>query len=283
MSYLDYYNLKEPPFANVPDLRYFYSNSSFGEAYAKLLGCIEGQKQLTVVYGKCGLGKTVLSRKLFNSFEADSEKYEIFLLVCIHSDMGAGWLLQKMARQLHIDLTGVNKSEDFEKVAGKLENICEAGKHIIIMIDEASMIANMEVFEEIRGLIDFMADNQYKFSCIFFGLPALEEKLMTNPPLLQRVEARVVLAQFPASAVTKDYIEHRFRVAGLLEPVFTEKAYQYIHYSSRGNPRLINIIADNALSEGHLLKIKPIDEKEVERVIMDMGYNTRLKSLFLDA
>ena len=123
----------------------------------------------------------------------------------------------------------------------------------------------------------------YKFSCIFFGLPALEEKLMTNPPLLQRVEARVVLAQFPASAVTKDYIEHRFRVAGLLEPVFTEKAYQYIHYSSRGNPRLINIIADNALSEGHLLKIKPIDEKEVERVIMDMGYNTRLKSLFLDA
>jgi len=283
MSYLDYYNLKEPPFANVPDLRYFYSNSSFGEAYSKLLECIEGQKQLTTVYGKCGLGKTVLSRKLFNSFEANSEKYEIFLLVCIHSDMGAGWLLQKMARQLHIDLTGVNKSEYFEKVAGKLENICEAGKHIIIMIDEASMIANMEVFEEIRGLIDYMADNQYKFSCIFFGLPALEEKLMTNPPLLQRVEARVVLTQFPASAVTKDYIEHRFRVAGLLEPVFTEKAYQYIHYSSRGNPRLINIIADNALSEGHLLKIKPIDEKEVERVIMDMGYNTRLKSLFLDA
>ena len=283
MSYLDYYNLKEPPFANVPDLRYFYSNSSFGEAYSKLLECIEGQKQLTTVYGKCGLGKTVLSRKLFNSFEANSEKYEIFLLVCIHSDMGAGWLLQKMARQLHIDLTGVNKSEYFEKVAGKLENICEAGKHIIIMIDEASMIANMEVFEEIRGLIDYMADNQYKFSCIFFGLPALEEKLMINPPLLQRVEARVVLTQFPASAVTKDYIEHRFRVAGLLEPVFTEKAYQYIHYSSRGNPRLINIIADNALSEGHLLKIKPIDEKEVERVIMDMGYNTRLKSLFLDA
>src|SRR3989339_71553 len=177
MSYLDYYSLKEPPFANVPDLRYFYSSSSFGEAYNKLILTIENSKQLTTVYGKCGLGKTVLSRKLFNSFESAPDKYEAFLLVCIHSDMGAGWLLQKMGRQLHLDLSGVNNSDYFEKVAGKLESICEAGKHIIIMIDEASMIANMEVFEEIRGLVDFMADNKYMFSCIFFGLPTLAEKL----------------------------------------------------------------------------------------------------------
>ena len=283
MSYLSFYNLNEPPFANVPDLRYFYSNSSFGEAYTKLLTSVDGVKQLTTVYGKCGLGKTVLSRKLFNSLEANVEKYEAFLLVCIHSDMGVGWLLQKMARQLHLDLSGVDKTEYFEKVAGRLDSICESGKHVIVMIDEASMIANMEVFEEIRGLIDFMADNKYKFSCIFFGLPSLEEKLMTNPPLLQRVETRIVLSQFPASLITKDYIEHRLRIAGLNEPVFTEKAYQHIHFSSKGNPRLINIIADNALTEGHLIKSRQIDEKEVERVIVEMGYNTRLKSLFMDA
>ncbi|MFH1074298.1 MAG: AAA family ATPase [Candidatus Firestonebacteria bacterium] len=283
MSYLDYYNLKEPPFANVPDLRYFYSGSCFGEAYSKLIMCIEGSKQLTTVYGKCGLGKTVLSRKLFNSFETKEKKYEAFLLVCIHSNMNAGWLLQKMARQLHINLSDVDKSDYFEKVTGKLKSICEAGKHIIIIIDEASMIANMEVFEEIRGFIDFMADSQFKFSCVFFGLPTLEEKLSANQPLLQRVEARVILSEFPTSSVTKDYIEHRLRIAGLNEPVFTDKAYQYIHFSSKGNPRLINIIADNTLTEGHLLKIKQLDEKEVESVIIEMGYNTRMKSLFLDS
>ena len=283
MSYLAYYNLKEPPFANVPDLRYFYASSTFKECGDKLISAIENGKQLISVYGKCGLGKTVLSRKLMNSFELLPENYEVFLLVCIHSDMAAGWLLQKLGRQLHLDLTGVDKTDYFEKIAGRFESICEQGKQIIIMIDEASMITNMEVFEELRGLIDFMADSRCKFSVIFFGLPALEDKIATNPPLFQRIESRIVITEFPSAAVTKDYIEHRLKVSGVTEPIFTEKAYNYIHFSSKGNPRLINIIADNTLLEGYLLKLKQLDEKEVERVMIEMGYNTRIKSLFLDA
>ncbi len=283
MSYLKFYSLKEPPFSNVTDLRYFYSSPAFKICEDKIITAVENHKQLVSVYGKCGLGKTVLSRRLLNNFELFPDKYEVMLLVCIHSDVDAAWLLQKLGRQLHLELPAAGKSEYFEKLAESFEKLCEHGKQIVIIMDEASKIENMEVFEELRGLIDFMSDNKYGISVIIFGLPGLEDKIAGNPPLFQRIESRIVLTEFSDALVTKSYMEHRLRVAGAAEPIFTEKAYNYIHFSAKGNPRLINIIADNSLLEGYLLKNKQLDEKEVERVMIEMGYNTRLKSLFLDS
>jgi general secretion pathway protein A len=145
------------------------------------------------------------------------------------------------------------------------------------------MIENRDVLEEIRALIDFMADYDYKFSVVFFGLPVMEGKLATDEPLYHRVEARVVLRPLPNTEAVKSYIKHRLKIAGSAREVFSDEAYHVIYQSTKGNPRLVNIVCDNALTEGYLSKEKIVGQKEVDRIIVEMGYNTRLKTLFLDS
>lgn len=282
MSYLGFHKLKEPPFANVPDLRFFYTSPHYVESFDKLVNSIEDGKQLITVIGRCGLGKTVISRKILSLFENKESEYEILLLVCIHSDMAAGWFLHRLALQLHIELSKDDKSGLFEAVGRRLGKFGDENKQVIILIDEANMIENIEVYEEVRGLIDFMSDNKQKFSVVLFGLQTLGDKLATSEPIFQRVETRIVLKPFPTTNETRDYIRHRLKVAGAQNDIFDDTAYRIIHYSSKGNPRLINIICDNAFTEGYLMKQKVITEKEVNRVIVEMGYNTRLKTLFMD-
>ena len=57
---------------------------------------------------------------------------------------------------------------------------------------------------------------------------------------------------------TGDYIAHRLKVAGTEEPIFTSTAVQEVFRLSGGNPRLINILCDQALLSGYALDKKKI-------------------------
>jgi general secretion pathway protein A len=281
MSYCDFYKLKEVPFANMPDLRYFFDQPPYNEAISRVTSAIDNEKKLTIVVGNCGVGKTIISRRILNIFE-NSNKYEPNLMVCLHSDMAAGWFLQKLAIQLRLDGTIENRYRLFEDVSNKLAEIGRK-KHNIIMIDEANRIQKPEVFEEIRGLIDVMSETNIKFSLVLFGLPNLEKQLALDEALQHRIESRIILKQLPSTKATREYVLYRLKVAGSKERIFDEAAYPIIYIATHGNPRLVNIVCDNAMTEGYLTRQEIITEKEVERVVVEMGYNTRLKSLFLDA
>ena len=282
MSYCNFYKMKEVPFTNVPDLRYFFDQQPYSEAIEKINSAITNEKRLVLVLGNCGVGKTFISRRILTLFEK-SPAYEPNLLVCLHSDMGAGWFLQKLAFQLHIEAETSDKYRLFEAICSKIAQFGQSGRQNVAMIDEANRIEKPEVFEEIRGLLDVMADSKFRLSLILFGLPYLEKQMSLDEPLLQRVESRITLKPLSGPRATKQYVEYRLKIAGRKEPIFEDAAYPVIYIASHGNPRLINIICDNALTEGYLAHRKTLGEKDVERVIIEMGYNTRLKTLFLDS
>src|ERR671917_1592095 len=60
--YLDFYGLKELPFALTPDPRFIYFTPSHTEAMANLRYGIESGKGLIVVTGEVGTGKTTILR-----------------------------------------------------------------------------------------------------------------------------------------------------------------------------------------------------------------------------
>jgi len=64
-------------------------------------------------------------------------------------------------------------------------------------------------------------------------------------------------------------------VAGRSIPLFTKEAMKNIYTYSKGIPRTINAICDNALLEGFLLKRNIIDEKIVDDVSYDLGLTSR--------
>jgi type II secretory pathway predicted ATPase ExeA len=271
MSYEQFYGLREQPFANTPDPRFYFDEREHADVLARLMHAVTTRKGLAVVVGDLGTGKTMLARRMLDAL--DESQVESALLVIIHSAISPEWLLRKIALQLGVE----DIAENADKVAiltvlyKRLEALQGEGKKAVVLIDEANMLQRREVMEEFRGLLNLEVPSGKLVTFIFFGLPELEEHLAVDPPLAQRVALKCRMRAFNAET-TQAYIQHRLRVAGATRELFAPEALEAIHRHARGIPRLINTLCDNALMEGFLLKKKDrIDAELVESVARDLG------------
>lgn len=271
MDYLEYYQLKEHPFSNVVDSRFYYDSPQQSAALTKLKYAVDTRKGLAVVIGNIGAGKTTLARKLLEEFE--ETKYEAALLVVIHSSVSSEWLFKKFAMQLGVQNIPENKLELLTEIYRRLTDINEQGKKAVVLIDEVQMLNSQEIMEEFRGLLNMETSEGKLVNFIFFGLPDLEQVLSLDEPLKQRVAVRIRLTSFTEEN-TRDYIVHRIKVAGGSKMLFTDKAISLIAHYSNGSPRLINTICDNALLEGFLAKNTAIDESVIKTVAVDLGFDS---------
>ncbi len=271
MDYLEYYGLKEHPFTNVVDNKFYYNSPQYRDALIKLKYAIDTKKGLVVVIGEVGAGKTTIARRLLE--ELDEERYEATLLVIIHSSVSSEWLLKKFAIQLGIgDVAGGNKVEMLGQIYRRLLEINESGRTAVLLMDEVQMLKSREIMEEFRGLLNMEMPGGKMVNLIFFGLRDLEDVLALDEPLKQRVAMKIPLRPF-SEEDTRDYIKHRLGVAGCTGEIFSDKAISEVYRYSTGVPRLINTICDNALLEGYLFKTRVIDEPVVRAVAIDLGLN----------
>jgi general secretion pathway protein A len=95
MDYLEYYGLKEHPFSNVVDSRFYYNSPQHSDALIKLRYAVDTRKGLAVVIGDIGTGKTTLARRFLE--ELDEDNYEAALLVVVHATVSSEWLFKKFA------------------------------------------------------------------------------------------------------------------------------------------------------------------------------------------
>jgi len=268
MDYLEYYRLSEHPFSNVVDSRFYYNSPQQSEAIIKLKYAIDTMKGLAVVIGNIGAGKTTLARKLLE--ELDEDRYEAALLVIIHSSVSSEWLFKKFAMQLGVKNISENKLELLGEIYKRLNEIADEGKKAVVLMDEVQMLNSREIMEEFRGLLNMESSEGKMVNFIFFGLPDLDKVMALDEPLKQRVAARIRLTAY-SEENTGEYIRHRLHVAGGSVDIFAEAAIRQIYKYSKGIPRLINTICDNALLEGFLNKRQAIDEAVIHSVAVDLG------------
>lgn len=268
MDYLEYYKLNEHPFSNVVDSRFYYNSPQQSQAITKLRYAIDTRKGLAVVIGNIGAGKTTLARRLLE--ELDEEFYEAALLVIIHSSVSSEWLFKKFAIQLGVKNIRDDKVELLSEIYKRLHEINQEGKKAVVMMDEVQMLNSKEIMEEFRGLLNMESSDGKMVNFIFFGLPDLEQVLSLDEPLKQRVAIRIKLNAY-SEENTRDYINHRLKVAGCQGSIFSDGAISMIYKYSNGVPRLINTICDNALLEGFLFKSSVIDESTIKTVAIDLG------------
>jgi type II secretory pathway predicted ATPase ExeA len=274
MDYLGYYGLKEYPFSNVVDSRFYYNGPLLSEALTKLRYAVDTKKGLSVVIGDIGTGKTTLAIRFLE--ELDEDAYEAALLVVVHSSVSSEWLFRKFAIQLGVRDLKDDKVELLAQIYERLSEINEEGKKAIVMIDEVQMLNSKELMEEFRGLLNMETPDGKMLNFVFFGLPALEEVLSLDEPLKQRVALKIRLKAF-SEHDTNDYIKHRLRVAGCNKEIFSEEVVGLIYQYTKGIPRLINTVCDNALLEGYLLKADTIDSLTLKTVAVDFGLDIKHK------
>lgn len=273
MDYLGYYRLREHPFSNVVDNRFYFDSSQHRDALLKLKYAIDTKKGLAVVIGDIGTGKTTLARRLLDDLNEDI--YEATLLVVIHSSVSSEWLLRKFAMQLGVKDIKEDKVEILGQIYRRLLEINDSGKTAVLLIDEVQMLKSREIMEEFRGLLNMEMSGGKMINLILFGLPDLDEVLSLDEPLKQRVAMKVLLRPLSEDN-TIEYIRHRIHIAGGDEALFLDNALKEIYRYSKGIPRLINTICDNALLEGYLFKAKNIDDSIIRAVAVDLGLDSEM-------
>jgi general secretion pathway protein A len=272
VTYLEFYELSQEPFSNAPVSRFYYSSAQHAQALMRLMHAVSRMKGLALLVGDIGAGKTTLARRMLDNLPED--EYEAALLVIIHSGIDAHWLLRRIALQLGVDHPADEKLALLSQLYQRLVRIYEAGKKAVVLIDEAQMLASREIMEEFRGLLNLEVPERKLLSFVFFGLPEIEENLKLDPPLAQRVALRYRLDPLSEEA-TDAYVRHRLRLAGAARVPFTPAAIAAVHRFSRGTPRVINTLCDNALFEGFLARARDVDERLVERIARDLALEAK--------
>jgi general secretion pathway protein A len=238
-----YFGFPESPFRVTPDPRFFYTNSVYQEADAILRYGIEGRKGFTVITGEVGTGKTTMLRKLMRNLEGTIDSVFIF-----NTYLNFPELLQFILHDLGVASKESNRVALTQELNDYLLNQLKRDHIVAVLIDEAQNLS-AEALEGLRLLSNLETDQEKLIQIVLMGQPELEAKL--DEPSLRQLKERVALRcrLLPLKAEeVGPYIACRLRAVGYQgTSLFHRDALQEIAFYSRGIPRLINIICDNAL------------------------------------
>jgi type II secretory pathway predicted ATPase ExeA len=266
MNLLEFFKLRENPFSITIDSRFFYGAEQHKDALVRMKYAVENRKGLAVVVGDVGTGKTTLATRFLEEL---GDEYEAALLIVLHAGIKSEWLLRKIALQMEVQAPAESKTELLTQLAKRLTEVFESKKKAVVLIDEAQMLKSQELMEDFRGLLNIEIDGQKVVTFVLFGLPELDEVLALDRPLHQRMAVRCQLTELD-QAGTQAYINYRLGIAGGKESIFKPDAYPVIFRSSKGTPRLINTVCDNALLEAYLRKQEQIPGELVQEVARDL-------------
>ena len=263
--YEAYWQLSEPPFDNSPNPKFFYLSPEHEEALVRLVYTVRHRKGCGMLTGEYGCGKTTLSRALIQRLEA--ERYEIGLLT--NPSWKAVDFLREVLYQLGDETAETNKPELLHKVQDLLFRNFRKGRDTVVIVDEAQLIDDDAVFEELRLLMNFQTDERFLVTILLIGSPELATKVRRLKHLDQRITIRYHLNTLDYMH-TANYVAHRLRMAGRTAAIFTEEAIKRIFDFTRGTPREINNLCDVALLVGYTKRAEEIGDKIIAEVIKDM-------------
>ncbi len=262
--YEEYWGLREKPFENTPNPRFYYRSPEHEETFARMLYAIRERKGAAVISGEYGSGKTLLGRALMQ--ELDDERYEVAFL--FNPKLSALQFLKELVHQLG----GNGQDNDKVRLMRNLNEVLYAnyrrGKDTVVLIDEAQAIPDEEVFEEIRLLLNFQLNDRFLLTLLLVGQPELREKVAAIPQFAQRVAVQYHLKGLTFRE-TENYIRHRLEVAGAYYDMFLNESYSLIHERSGGIPRRINHICDLSLFEGLGNRVSRIGLEIIRSVLED--------------
>ena len=263
--YLEYFGLARRPFSKTPDPAFLYPSRQHAEALARLSHAVE-EREIAVLTGEVGAGKTTLSRALVDAF-AEQCRFSFV----VNPALPPAQLLAAIADGFGIQGTR-RKSDVYAALAEHFSALDEAGRFPVVVVDEAQLLAGRSAFDELRLLTNLAADDRALVGLILIGQPELRQRVRERggEPFAQRVGVAYHVGPLDEGE-TGSYVAHRLAVAGRDAPLFSADGIASLHRSSRGLPRRINQLAANALLEGFAREADLIGAEVVDAAAADLA------------
>ena len=264
--YERFFGLQERPFDLTPNPRYLVLTSAHREALSNLEYGITSRKGMTLLLGEAGSGKTTMIRTALarqslrvhcvNLHNPALTRAEFVHMLAIQFGLSAEAKLSKTAMLIELERL--------------LQARSTSGEITVLVVDEAQSLP-LSLLEEIRLLANIETNYEKLLCVIMAGQPELGVRL--NDSRLRQLKQRVALrCDLRPLAVqeTAAYLAGRIKIAGGIgAQVFTREAVMLIHERSKGIPRTISVIADNALLTAFAVGQRPVNGQTIQEVCRD--------------
>jgi len=266
--YKAFYQLERNPFEITPDPSFLFPTRRHNEALAALYYGVRRHKGFVVLTGEVGTGKTLLLRCLLQSFQQSEDVKYAYVF---NGRLSPAEFLQYIAGDFGLPTAGKNKSDLLLQLADYVVDRGKKNLTTVLVVDEAHHLST-DILEEIRLLTNLETADEKLLQILLVGQPELDEKLDSYDlrQLKQRIALRSHLASLDLSE-TAGYIARRLQLAGSPDPsrLFPHATVAAIHRYSRGTPRLINTICENALVVGYARQAAGVTPDIIDGIAAD--------------
>lgn len=239
-----FFGLDRDPFSLNPDPSFLYPNRGTRDALAGLVHGILNRKGFVVLTGESGTGKSTLLRAALLQIPRE----QLCSSLVFNPTMTPDDLLEFAMADFGIEDIAPTKSRRVLQLQQFLFANYQAGQISLLMIDEAHLLTPA-VLEEVRLLTNFETAECKLLQVVLAGHSDLDSTLDLAElrQLKQRIAVRIGLRPLSSGEVAA-YIKSRWvKAGGGPNHPFTTEAINEIGAASKGIPRLVNSICDNAL------------------------------------
>jgi general secretion pathway protein A len=268
--YERFYGLRELPFELTPNPQYLFLTARHRSALCNLQYGITARRGITLLIGEAGTGKTTLVHAALGLVRRDDAR-------CVYLNnptLSRSEFVEFLAHGFDLGQEARHSKAVFLR---ELERVLIArlaqGTASALLVDEAQSLPH-ELLEETRLLANMETATDKLLPVVLAGQPELADRL--NEPALRQLKQRVALRCDLGPLLlheTASYIAARLdRAGGRSAAIFTREAVEAVHERSRGIPRTISVICDNALINGFAADRRPVDREMVIEVCRDLDF-----------
>jgi general secretion pathway protein A len=266
--YKSFYKLRLNPFEITPDPSFLFSTARHNEALASLYYGVRARKGFVVLTGEVGTGKTMLVRCVLELLRRTG----VAFAYVFNPSLSALEFIRYIAGDFGLPVAGKAKDELVLALSAFLVDRHQRKLSTLLVVDEAHLLAP-DLLEEVRLLTNLETTQQKLLQIVLAGQPELDAMLDSFElrQIKQRIALRCHLEPLNLEE-TQGYIERRLQIAGVPPDttIFSEMATSAIFQHSKGIPRLINTICENALLSGYGRRDAVITPETVDEVASDL-------------
>jgi general secretion pathway protein A len=266
--YKSFYNLQRNPFEITPDPSFLFPTVRHNEALASLYYGVTAHRGVVVLTGEVGTGKTLILRSLLGLLQ----RRDVAFALIFNPRLSPLEFMRYILRDFGLPVGDKAKDELIHILNNFLLQRHQNKLTTILVVDEAHHLS-AEILEEIRLLTNLETSQKKLLQIILAGQPELDLKLDSHElrQLKQRVALRCHLDSLTVNEA-REYMSRRLRIAGAPSAVqiFSGPAIEAVFRHSRGIPRLINTICENALLAGYAHHAPTITSEIIDGVARDL-------------
>ncbi len=269
MNHLSYWKIAQSPFTNGASKQFFYVGGSVDEAIARIGFLIENRRQLGLMVGPTGVGKTALLRNLRWTVSRMLRGFSPEFVYVSMTGLLQGELPRRILSSLRTGMTASEQltSKPLELVWRELEDASVGAslqnQRLVFVLDDVDKVHSL-VWDDIGRTLQLPGGSTCILSCNdqqTFGI---------SPAIMDRCELRMDLP-FWDLAQTADYFEWALLKANASDDLFDSQAIIRIQELGNGQPRRMSQLAELGLVAGAVRRSLCVTGPMIDQVASEIA------------